>query len=473
MQSPKPLFVDLDGTLLKTDLLVESFIELFKRRPLSALAAPIWLLRGKAWLKHRIAEQVRLEPAGLPYHEEVLEYLRTQRANGRDVYLATASNGRYAKAIAEHLGVFNGVLASDESHNLSGTRKLELIRAMTPQGFSYAGNDHVDLPIWRAAESCVLVNVPESVSRQARVHTPVERDFGRYSGGLRTLLKAIRPHQWLKNLLVFLPLLPIANTADNGMWMSAALAFVAFSFCASSVYLLNDLSDLAADRAHPRKRDRPFASGALAPVVGLLLAPLLLMFAFAVSAFLPWYFAATLGIYWLSTTSYTFFLKRYALLDVVTLAGLYTLRVLGGAAAIGVRPSFWILAFSMFIFFSLALAKRYAELHSMRALSRSSASGRGYHVGDLPVVQLMGVASGYLAVLVMALYINSPEIVTRYQHVHLLWGVCPLLMLWVSRVWLKSSRGEMADDPLIFAVRDRMSRYVAICAVGLVLLAML
>lgn len=469
----KPLFVDLDGTLIKTDLLVESFIGLLKHHPLLVLQAPFWLLRGKAYLKHKIAERIALNPAALPYHAELLDYLTVQRETGRLLYLATASNSRYAEAVAEHLGIFEGVLASDRDRNLSGHNKLHAIRERCPEGFVYAGNDQVDEPIWASAQAVILVNAPAAVAARVTASKPVEAQFAAAPASLKPWLKAIRPHQWLKNLLVFLPLLPIATSASPSMLGMALLAFAAFSLCASSVYLLNDLADLEADRAHPRKRKRPFASGNLSALSGLLLAPLLLVSAFALTLWMPWQFAAVLGIYWVSTTAYTFLLKRYALIDVITLAGLYTLRVLGGAAAIMVMPSFWILAFSMFIFFSLALAKRYAELHAMRSLDREGAQGRGYQVADLSTVQLMGVASGYLAVLVMALYLNSPEILGRYPHVQLLWGVCPLLMLWVSRIWLKSARGEMTDDPLVFAVRDRMSRYVLLAAVGVILAALL
>lgn len=473
MHSAKPLFVDLDGTLIKTDLLVESFIGLVKRHPLLALQAPLWLLRGKAYLKHRIAEQIALDPAVLPYHIEFLDYLKAQREAGRELYLATASNTRYADAVSSHLGIFQGVLASDHNRNLSGRTKLHAIREHSPEGFAYAGNDHVDEAIWASSRSAILVNAPAAVAARVNASSDVEAEFSAAPASLRPWLKAIRPHQWLKNLLVFLPLLPIATAASPAMAGMALLAFIAFSLCASSVYLLNDLSDLEADRAHPRKRNRPFASGSLPALSGLLLAPVLLIAAFVVTLWMPWHFATALGIYWVSTTAYTFFLKRYALIDVITLAGLYTLRVLGGAAAIGVMPSFWILAFSMFIFFSLALAKRYAELHAMRVLERSGAKGRGYQVDDSVTVQLMGVASGYLAVMVMALYLNSPEILGRYAHVQLLWGVCPLLMLWVSRVWLKTARGEMTDDPLVFAVKDRMSRYVLALSVGVILAALL
>lgn len=474
MQASAPLFVDLDGTLIKTDLLVESFIGLLKRHPLLVLQVPFWLLRGKAYLKHKIAERIVLNPAALPYHAGLLDYLAAQREVGRPLYLATASNRRYAEAVAEHLGIFEGVLASDHSRNLSGSNKLQAIRECCPEGFVYAGNNQVDEPIWASAQAAILVNTPAGVAaRVAAGATTVEAEFAAAPASLRPWLKAIRPHQWLKNLLVFLPLLPIATSATPAMAGMALLAFAAFSLCASSVYLLNDLADLEADRAHPRKRKRPFAAGSLSPLSGLVLAPVLLVSAFVLTIWMPWQFAAVLGIYWVSTTAYTFLLKRYALIDVITLAGLYTLRVMGGAAAITVVPSFWILAFSMFIFFSLALAKRYAELHAMHALDRGGAKGRGYQVIDLLTVQLMGVASGYLAVLVMALYLNSPEIIERYKHVQLLWGVCPLLMLWVSRVWLKSARGEMTDDPLIFAVRDRMSRYVLMTTVAVILAALL
>lgn len=473
MQASAPLFVDLDGTLIKTDLLVESFIGLLKRHPLLALQAPFWLLRGKAYLKHKIAERIALNPEALPYNAELLEYLKAQREAGRSLYLATASNIRYAEAVADHLDIFEGVLASDHSCNLSGHKKLEAIRERCPDGFIYAGNDHVDEPIWASAASAILVNAPVAVAARVSASRPVAAEFATAPASLKPWLKAIRPHQWLKNLLVFLPLLPIATSATPAMAGMALLAFAAFSLCASSVYLLNDLADLEADRAHPRKRKRPFAAGSLSPLSGLVLAPVLLVSAFVLTIWMPWQFAAVLGIYWVSTTAYTFLLKRYALIDVITLAGLYTLRVLGGAAAIAVVPSFWILAFSMFIFFSLALAKRYAELHAMSALDRAGAQGRGYQVIDLLTVQLMGVASGYLAVLVMALYLNSPEIIERYRHVQLLWVVCPLLMLWVSRVWLKAARGEMTDDPLIFAVRDRMSRYVLMATVAVILAALL
>ncbi|TAK76662.1 MAG: UbiA family prenyltransferase [Aquabacterium sp.] len=475
MQASSPLFVDLDGTLIKTDLLVESFLSLLVEQPLAALRAPMWLARGKSALKHEIAGRIELDAAALPYNEDLLAWLRQQREGGRRIFLATASNERLAQRVADHLGVFDGVLASDEARNLSGVRKLEAIRGVAGDDFTYAGNDHVDVPIWQAARGSIAVGAPAGILRDLKSRGNLEAEFEGGSGGLKALVRALRPQQWLKNLLVFLPLLPLAKAAGvqmPHMLLQCLLAFVAFSLCASAVYVVNDLSDLPSDRAHPRKRKRPFASGAASAVHGILAVPLLLAVAFAIAASVSWLFTTVLFIYLVITTAYTFLLKRYALIDVLTLAGLYTIRVIGGAAAIAVVPSFWILAFSMFVFYSLALAKRYAELDTMRALNREGAKGRGYHVADISAVQLMGISSGLLSVLVMALYINSPEILTRYRHPQWLWGVCPLLMLWVSRVWLKAARSEMTDDPLVFAVKDKMSR-LTIAAAGLLVLASL
>lgn len=468
-----PLFVDLDGTLVNTDLLVESFLVMLKNHPLDLFKVPLWLLRGKACLKEQIALRASVPPEVLPYNRELLAFLREENRRGRSLYLATASNTRLAQAVADHLGIFSGVLASDSNVNLSGTRKLAAIQRICPGEFAYAGNDHVDIPIWNAAGGAIIVNAPLSIEDQVSNTTAVEAVFSRSSAKLKPLIKAMRPHQWLKNLLVFLPLLPIATSASASMLGAAGLAFIAFSLCASSVYLVNDLSDLAADRAHPRKCRRPFASGAAAALHGILLAPMLLSGAVLFSLFLPLPFLAVLLIYWVFTNAYTFVLKRYAMIDVLTLAGLYTLRVIGGAAAIAVIPSFWILAFSMFVFLSLALAKRYVELQAMDALNRPSAAGRGYQVPDLQLVQQMGVTSGYLSVLVMALYINSPEIIGRYGHGKLLWGLGPLLMLWISRIWFKATRGELNDDPLVFALKDKLSRIVLALAAVTALTALI
>lgn len=469
----KPLYLDLDGTLVRTDLLWESFIRLLFTHPAAVLRVPGWLSVGKARLKREIAERVTLNAATLPYHGGLLAYARAESATGRRVILATASDSKYGQAVADHLGLFDTVLASDGRHNLSGASKLSAIRSNCEGEFVYAGNDHVDIPIWERATRAITVDAPTAAVASLRRAGKLEADFPRPAGRLAHVLKAMRPHQWLKNLLVLLPLLPIAGSVSLSAVLACLLAFAAFSLCASAVYVVNDLSDLDADRQHPRKCTRPFASGDVPIAWGVAMVPLLLAGAFALAMWVSLPFVAVLGVYLALTTAYTFVLKRYAVVDVVALAGLYTLRVLGGSAAIGVPPSFWILAFSMFIFLSLALAKRCAELDSMRQLSRSSAAGRGYAVGDMGITQQMGVSAGYLASLVMALYLNSEEITLRYTHPELLWGVCPLILLWISRIWLKAARGEMHDDPLVFALRDRFSRWVLVMATALVLMALL
>ena len=469
----EPLYLDLDGSLIRTDLLWESSLRLFFASPRTALRVPGWLIEGKARLKREIAQRVILDASTLPYHEGLLSYARAQSAAGRRIGLATASDARYGQAVADHLGFFDVVLASDGRLNLSGTRKLQAIQAHCDGEFAYAGNDHVDIAVWNGARHAITVGAPAGVVAALRKQDKLEVDFPDSNRRWLPLVKALRPHQWLKNLLVFLPLLPIAASLSPSSYLAGALAFLAFSVGASAVYLVNDLSDLDADRHHPRKRLRPFASGALPVAWGVALAPVLLVLALGLAAAVSMPFLAVLGLYLVTTTAYTFVLKRFAIVDVMALAGLYTLRVLGGSAAIGIRPSFWILAFSMFIFLSLALAKRCAELESMRRLDRSGAQGRGYAVSDVAMVQQMGVTAGYLSALVMALYLNTDEILLRYRHPELMWGVCPLILLWVSRIWLKAGRGQMHDDPLVFALRDRFSRWTVVLASGLVLAALL
>ena len=458
-----PLCVDLDGTLLRSDLLYESLLALLRTRPWLALALPFWLLRGKAYLKRRLAEASGLDVADLPYDERVLALLRATPARPR--VLCTASDLRLAEAVARHTGLFEEVLASDGARNLAGARKAQvLVERFAERGFDYAGNGTVDLHVWKRARRAWVVNAPVALARSAAGHCEVEHHL-HAPAAPRGWLRALRLHQWLKNLLVFLPLLASHRFLEAGAVLAALGAFLAFGLCASGVYLLNDLLDLPSDRRHPRKRSRPFAAGELPLLHGLLAAPLLTVAAFALAfAVSPW-FAAALGAYFAATLAYSFWLKRVVMVDVVLLAGLYTVRIIAGAAAIGVALSFWLLAFSMFLFLSLAMLKRYTELQAMLGEGRSGASGRGYAVEDLPLLQSLGASAGYCAVLVLALYINSPESLALYARPQVLWLICPLLLYWMSRVWVVAHRGGMHDDPVVFAARDRVSQVVVgLCA---------
>jgi 4-hydroxybenzoate polyprenyltransferase len=454
-----PLCVDLDGTLVKSDLLVESFFVLLRQAPLAILLMPFWLLRGKAYLKEQIARRVQLDVTVLPYHAEFLAYLRQAHAAGRRLVLATASHLHFAEQVAVYLGIFQAVMATVAGHNLSRSRKGErLVAAYGKRGFDYAGNSRADLAVWSLARAALVVNPALGVERAARALLPVTAVFDDRRGGWKVYLEALRLRQWLKNVLLFVPLLAAHRYHEFDPLAQGVLAFLAFGLCASSVYLLNDLLDLPADRHHPRKRHRPFAAGTLSVVHGAALVPALLGAAFIVAAWLPLTYLEVLTGYYLLTLTYSVHLKQVVMLDVLTLAGLYVVRLIAGGAAVGVPLSFWLLALSLFLFLSLALVKRYAELLDLRRSGNDEAQGRGYHVEDLALLRAMGAASGYLAVLVLALYVNSPEVRILYHYPEVIWLLCPLVLYWVSRVWIMAHRGEMHDDPVVFALRDRHSQ---------------
>jgi len=469
--SEPPLFVDLDGTLVKGDLLLESLLVLLKADPLAILLVPFWLLGGRANLKEKIAQRVDIDPRALVYDDRLLERLRAEWDQGRRLVLATASHSKHAHSVARHVGLFEAVLATDERSNLKGHRKLEAIVAYAGGGkFDYIGNESADLEIWRHARKAVVIGAPRSVMRAARQFCEPEEITRERRDWFALLLRAVRVHQWLKNLLVFVPLVAAHKIGDVNADIAAVAAFFAYSLCASSSYLLNDLLDLQSDRLHERKRMRPFASGDMSLAHGLILMPLLLGASIAIAiTMLPPLFLTVLATYYVCTLGYSFWAKNRVVWDVIVLGGLYVLRVLAGAAAIGIETSFWLLAFSMFIFLSLALVKRYSEMYAILQQGRHQAPGRGYVTADLPVLQSMGVASGYLSVLVMALYINSPEVHEHYTRPYMLWGIGPLLLFWISRVWVKTHRGQMQEDPVVFAARDKLSYVIALlCAALLV-----
>ncbi len=466
-----PLCVDLDGTLIRSDLLIESALALIAHRPLMIFAMFTWLLRGKAHLKREIARRVVLDSSALPYNEPLIAWLREQR-NSRSIVLCTASDGALAEGVATHVGVFDDVLASDGHQNLAGANKgAALVARFGERGFDYVGNAAVDLLVWKHARSAIVVESGSMLSRAAEKHTPVERRFVTQRPGVRTWMKALRVHQWIKNVLVFLPLLAAHRVFDVDAVVRSLLAFVCFGLCASSVYLTNDLLDLPADRLHHRKRHRPFAAGTLPLMAGPVIAVALLVAGFGLAWFVSPAFIAALGAYYVLTSAYSIHLKRIMMLDVVVLAMLYTIRILAGTAAILSKPSFWLLAFSMFIFLSLAMVKRYTELLTLQRSGKVKASGRGYDVDDIPLIQSLGGSSGYLAVLVLALYVDSTASESLYHHPHRLWMLCPLLLYWISRTWAIAHRGVMHDDPVVFAVMDKVSRIVLLIGAAIVVSA--
>lgn len=458
------LCVDLDGTLLNSDLLYESLLALLARQPLYLFLLPFWLLQGKAVLKRQIASRVTLAPEHLPYNPQVLALLRTTTQRPR--VLCTASDQLLVAPIAAHLGLFEQVIASDGERNLSGPNKAQaLVEAFGERRFDYVGNGTVDLSVWEHARGAWVVNNGHTLAAAAAQRTAVHAHWPAPPRA-RAWFKALRLHQWLKNLLVLVPLLTAHRFLEPLAVGQSLLAFAAFCLCASGVYILNDLLDLGADRQHPRKRQRPFAAGHLPLLHGLFVAPLLTLCGLALALACSPVFAGVLLVYYGMTLAYSLRLKRIVMLDVVLLASLYTVRIIGGTIAIEAELSFWLLAFSMFIFLSLALLKRYTELHAVLARGKTRANGRGYAVEDLPLLQSLGAAAGYIAVMVMALYINSPDSIELYRHPKLLWFICPVLLYWVSRAWVIAHRGDMHDDPIVFAATDRASQIVAaLCAV--------
>jgi 4-hydroxybenzoate polyprenyltransferase len=454
----RPLCVDLDGSVIRTDLLLECFLVLLKRNPVYVFLAALWLVRGRAVLKAEIARRVQVDPTVLPYNTELLSWLRNEHARGRRLWLCTGANEKLARAIARHLGIFAGVIASDATRNLTGRLKAEcLVRSFGLREFDYCGNEWRDLAIWSCSGGAIVVSHGSALGARVGNRVPLLQTFSAGGDRLRAALRALRPHQWAKNVLLFVPLLAAHRAMDAVAVGDAVLGFVAFCLAASSVYVLNDMLDLQADRAHARKSRRPFAAGDLPLATGFVLVPALLLTAALVAGLLSAKFLLVLMGYYILTTAYSLVLKGMIFIDAIALAGLYTLRIIAGAAAVDVPLSFWLLLFSVFLFLSLAIVKRYAELDALRRRGQLHAAGRDYDVNDLPMLESVGISAGYLSVLVLALYINTPATLPLYRHPQALWPLCVLLLYWITRIWMKTHRGKMHDDPVVFAMRDRVS----------------
>lgn len=462
MSGDCPLCVDMDGTLLKTDSLLESILLILKINGFYLFMVCVWALRGKAVLKYELARRVIPDVLFLPYRPEFLSYLKDQRRAGRKLVLVTGAHLVIARRVADHLGLFDEVLATDGVVNLTGSAKLQALNGRFGEsGYDYAGNEKADLIIWKHARQAIVVGASHGLRKRAQQLARVTKVIEPRRNVLWDVWRAIRPHQWVKNALLFVPLITSHQVADGRLELACAVGFIAFSFCASSVYLVNDLLDIESDRHHPSKRERPFASGNLSPWWGGVVCVILLGGGFGAALALPGMFMWLLGLYLMASTAYSFGLKKRAIVDVLVLAGLYTIRIYAGAEAIGAILTPWLLAFSGFVFLSLAFIKRSSELLALGGVGGNSVHGRGYSVGDAQFVLSVGPASGYMACLVLALYVSSPDVAKLYSRPGLLWLLCPVLLYWISRVWLICSRKEMHQDPIVFAARDRTSYVVA------------
>lgn len=458
-----PLCVDLDGSLIHSDLLWESAIKFIKLHPLQFFMLLIWLLQGKAVLKQKIAERVDLDIASLPYNWEVVNFLREQQAQ-RKLVLVTGSHRRYAEPVAAELGIFHEVMATDNGYNLTGRDKAAVLQQrFGAQGFDYLGNDHRDLKVWPQARHALVVSRRGRFLREVRRRYSVDREFLLPTPGVATYIRAIRLHQWVKNLLIFIPFFLSGFPISIGILETLSACFISFCLLASATYIINDLLDLESDRNNRHKASRPFASGRLSIPTAFAMVAGLAVCIIALLPVIPDHFLWVLGIYVPATLTYSFYFKRQEMLDVCALASLYSLRIIAGIVAIGSDWSFWLLAFSMFFFLSLALGKRVAELKTALLSSNEKPLGRGYWVTDIPMLTSAGVAAGYISVLVIALFIHNEMRVENYRFPELLWLICPILLYWMSRFWILTARGQMHEDPVVYAAGDRISILLFAC----------
>lgn len=454
------LVADLDGTLCRTDTLHEAVLTLAATDPLQLFRLPGWAMKGKAELKAELADRGVLDPASLPLNEDVIATLKAAKAEGRRTALVSASDHRQVTAVAEATGLFDEAYGTAEGRNLKGPAKAAFLTDhFGEKGFDYMGDARADLPVWNAANSAITVGAGSGLRRAAEGANPNATHISPPKGTARAMLKAMRPHQWSKNVLMFLPLIAAHDFAP--LWQ-VVLGFMAFCLTASTVYVINDLMDLAADRAHPRKKNRPFAAGRLSAGQGLAMAVGLILMAITLGLLTgnPKFLAVLVG-YFAITFAYSLWLKRKLIIDVIMLGGLYTVRIIAGGAAGDIDLSPWMLGFSIFIFLSLAAVKRQAELMDQMVTGRGS-SGRAYEVDDLPVLRGIALSAGQAAVLVLALYISSADVRSLYAFPSLLWLVCPILLYWILRMVMKTHRGAMSDDPIVFAATDRVSAVIVI-----------
>lgn len=467
-----PLCVDLDGTLLRTDVLLEGMLKLLRRNPAYAVLMLFWLIRGRTVLKDEVARRISLAVDGLPVNQELLDWLQAEKAAGRRLVLCTSAWHTIAAAVARRFAMFDEVLATDESVNLLGGNKARrLVDRFGERGFDYVGNALPDLSVWRRAHAAIIVEPTLALASLIRRVPHVERVLMSRRGRSMSWLRACRVHQWSKNVLVLVPALAAHRILEPAILADTLVAFASFSLAASGNYLLNDLFDLDSDRVHPTKKHRPFAAGELHIAEGVVAALVLILSGLILGgAVLGGLFLGILVAYLLVSWWYSLSLKRNPVVDIMCLAALYTVRVIAGSAATGIEPTFWLLAFSMFLFLSLAAAKRVTELGSLRAQGATASAGRGYDFQDIPLLLSFGVASGYLSVLVMALYVESGA-EALYGEPRLLWLICPVLLYWISRIWLKAHRLQLHEDPVVFALSDRPSQLAGILCVLLVVLA--
>ncbi len=469
----KILSVDLDGTLIKSDMLYETFWSAFAKDSLTPFKTFFALLKGKANLKNTLYKMSSIDIKSLPYNEVVIDYINIHRSNGGKVAMVTATTQELADDIAIHLNLFDQVHGSSSSKNLIGLTKANFQKKIFGEkNFDYIGNSFEDLESWKISDIAITLNASKSLKRNCEKNNNNSIHLLNINkpSFFDSFIKEIRLYQWIKNILVFIPMIA-AQSFEITSFSKSFIAFIAFNFTASSVYIINDFLDIKADRNHPKKRYRPLASGDLSFSHGSICGFLLLIAGLIFGFILGGSFLKVLLTYFLLTLSYSIFLKKKEIIDIFILSGLYTLRIIAGGAATNLEISFWLLAFSIFIFFSLAAIKREAELIDLIDRGKVKIDNRGYKINDLDFIKILSITSGMLSTLVLALYINTPKVLNSYNNIELLWVVCSLFLFWIIRICFKTHRGEMNYDPVIFALKDRISNFIFVIIILLILLS--
>ncbi len=467
-----PLCVDLDGTLVKTDTLWESYLLLLKQNMFIATIALFQLLRGKAAFKNYLAERTHLDVATLPYNQDLLAWLKAEKKR-RTLILVTASNQKIANSIAEYLGLFDEVVGSTVANQMNAHNKDQLlVEKYGAQHYDYVGNHKKDLPVWQQAKSAYVANAKASVVKKANQQGNVAEVFSSKKLTVKQFLKAIRVHQYVKNLLLFVPLMMSFQPSNVDLLAQYIIGFFAFCLLASGIYVLNDLLDLRSDRLHDSKKNRAIAAGLISIPMSMLLVVVFVVLAVLLAIDLPIKFQAILLLYFLLTISYSFYLKKHVLVDVLVLASLYTIRIVAGMILLNNGYSEWLIMFSVFVFLSLAFLKRYTELNALLAAKKLQTVGRGYHVNSIEMIRNFGITSGYLAALIIAFYLNSSKALIIYRHPQVLWLISMVMLYWVSRIWLLASEGKVHEDPVVFAIKDKVSYLLILCIIVLITLAL-
>jgi 4-hydroxybenzoate polyprenyltransferase len=455
----RPLVVDLDGTLIHTDLLLEAILLLFRKNPFYIFLCLIWILKGRAYLKSKVFQKIHIPYELLPFNHNLIEFLKSEHDTGRKLILATASPSTAAAEIVRIHSFFDEVFGSNEAINLKGHKKRLLLDQHFGKGnYDYIGNSNSDLKIFESAHFTYLVNPSKALENRTRKISDLKHVW-KTESSMWNIFRSIRVYQWVKNLLIFVPLVTSHTFNSLNHISNALIGFIAFCLLASAGYIINDLFDLNSDRTHPQKSNRPFASGKVSISTAFIVFIFLFTAGFLAAFTLGYVFFIIALIYLTTSVNYSLFLKKIALYDVFILALLYSIRIFAGAVAIKVQLSFWLIAFSTFIFLSLAFIKRFSELIQISNEQNLSKRGRQYHKGDLSILQTMGIASGFLSVVVFSLYINSSEVVKLYSQPKILWAISLVFLFWISRIWLLTIRGEVDEDPIVFAIKDKTSYF--------------